>query len=134
MTDNLTELKCSETFKKMLDKYKDNEYMTQRIYNHIVNYLPTTLENEFKNHEKRINRTNFLTNEQNIFSQSENMLSNDLKHKSINIKNILSLNALLPKSNLVESEILDLTQLNSKTLEYLKNLAKNKIFICVSAG
>ena len=64
MTDNLTELKCSETFKKMLDKYKDNEYMTQRIYNHIVNYLPTTLENEFKNHEKRINRTNFLTNEQ----------------------------------------------------------------------
>ena len=69
MTDNLTELKCSETFKKMLDKYKDNEYMTQRIYNHIVNYLPTTLENEFKNHEKRINRTNFLTNEQNIFIQ-----------------------------------------------------------------
>ena len=69
MTDNIIELKCSNTLKNLLLKYNDNEYMSQRIYNHIVNYLPTTLDNEFKNHEKRINRTNFLTNEQNIFIQ-----------------------------------------------------------------
>jgi hypothetical protein len=69
MTDNLTELKCSETLKRLLDKYKDNEYMTQRIYSHIVNYLPNTLDNESKNHEKRVNRNNYLTNEQNIFIQ-----------------------------------------------------------------
>ena len=69
MNNNITELKCSETLKELIDKYKDNEYMTQRIYNHIVNYLPNTLDNELKNHEKRINRNNYLTNEQQIFIQ-----------------------------------------------------------------
>jgi len=77
MTDTITEevikepieVKCFETIKSLIDKYKDNEYMTQRIYNHIVNYLPNTLDNEDKNHEKRIIRNNFLTNEQQIFIQ-----------------------------------------------------------------
>jgi len=69
MTNNITEVKCSETLKEMFDKYKDNEYMTQRIYNHIVNYLPNTLDNEMKLHEKRIIRNNYLTNEQQIFIQ-----------------------------------------------------------------
>jgi hypothetical protein len=68
MTNN-TEIKCSDTLKHLLDKYKDNEYMTQRIYNHIVNYLPNTLDNELKNHEKRVLRNNYLTNEQNTFIQ-----------------------------------------------------------------
>ena len=44
MTDNPIDLTCSETLKGLLIKYKDDEYMTQRIYNHIVNYLPNTLE------------------------------------------------------------------------------------------
>ena len=61
--------KCIETIKELLDKYKESEYMTQRIYNHIINYLPNTLENEMKNYEKRVNRNNFLTNEQNTFIQ-----------------------------------------------------------------
>jgi len=73
MTDEITlvsmEGKCSETIKTLIQKYKDNEYMTNRIYNHIVNYLPNTLENELKNHEKRVNRNNYLTNEQQIFIQ-----------------------------------------------------------------
>ena len=69
MIENTTEIKCSETLKQLLNKYKDNEYMTQRIYNHIINYLPNTLDNELKNHDKRINRNNYLTNEQNIFIQ-----------------------------------------------------------------
>jgi len=73
MTDETTlvsiESTCSETIKTLIEKYKDNEYMTNRIYNHIVNYLPNTLENELKNHEKRVNRNNYLTNEQQIFIQ-----------------------------------------------------------------
>jgi hypothetical protein len=69
MTDNTIEIKCNEILKNLLDKYKDNEYMIQRIFNHIVNYLPSTLDNEFKNHEKRVNRNNYLTNEQQIFIQ-----------------------------------------------------------------
>jgi hypothetical protein len=69
MTDNETKIRCYDTIKDLIEKYKDNEYMTQRIFNHIVNYLPNTLENEFKNHEKRVNRNNFLTNEQAIFIQ-----------------------------------------------------------------
>jgi hypothetical protein len=69
MTDNTTQLKCFETLNDLLDKYKENEYMSQRIYSHIVNYLPTTLDNELKNHEKRVTRNNYLTNEQNIFIQ-----------------------------------------------------------------
>jgi hypothetical protein len=62
-------LNCYNTITELIDKYKNNEYMTQRIYNHIVTYLPNTLESEFKNHEKRVTRNNYLTNEQNIFIQ-----------------------------------------------------------------
>jgi hypothetical protein len=70
MTDNISaELKCSDTLKQLLIKYKDNDYMTQRIYNHVVNYLPNTLDHELKNYEKRVSRNNYLTNEQNIFIQ-----------------------------------------------------------------
>jgi hypothetical protein len=63
------ESKCSETIKTLIEKYKHDEYMTNRIYNHIVNYLPNTLYNELINHEKRVNRNNYLTNEQQIFIQ-----------------------------------------------------------------
>ena len=69
MNNNTIELQCSESLKELLNKYKENEYMSQRIYNHIVNYLPNTLDNEMKNHEKRVIRNNFLTNEQQIFIQ-----------------------------------------------------------------
>jgi hypothetical protein len=70
MTDNDNiESKCYQTITDLIQKYKDNEYMMQRINNHIVTYLPNTLDVELKNHEKRINRNNFLTNEQNIFIQ-----------------------------------------------------------------
>jgi len=68
MTDNI-ETNCYNTIKELVDKYKNNEYMVQRIYNHIVTYLPNTLDIELKNYEKRITRNNFLTNEQNIFIQ-----------------------------------------------------------------
>jgi hypothetical protein len=37
------ETKCIEIIKELLDKYKESEYMTQRIHNHVINYLPNTL-------------------------------------------------------------------------------------------
>jgi len=61
--------KCITIVKDLIEKYKMSEYMLQRIHNHIVNYLPNTLDNEFKNYEKRVNRNNYLTNEQHIFIQ-----------------------------------------------------------------
>jgi len=69
MIENNTELKLTEILKHLINKYKDNEYMSQRLYNHVVNYLPNTLDNEMRNHSKRVIRNNYLTNEQNIFIQ-----------------------------------------------------------------
>jgi hypothetical protein len=61
--------KCYESVKTLYQKYAENDYMLQRIYNHIVNYLPNTLENEYKNFEQRQNRNSYLTNEQQVFIQ-----------------------------------------------------------------
>ena len=60
---------CIDAVKSLIEKYKDDNYMFQRIYNHIVTYLPNTLETEYKNHEKRVNRINYLSEEQQIFIQ-----------------------------------------------------------------
>ena len=43
--------------------------MLQRINNHILIYLPNTLEHESKNHEKRQNMFSYLSEEQQIFMQ-----------------------------------------------------------------
>ena len=43
--------------------------MLQRVNNHILHYLPNTLTNEWTNYEKRADRQNFLTNEQQVFIQ-----------------------------------------------------------------
>jgi len=61
--------KCFESVQDLFQKYENNEYMLQRIHNHVVNYLPSILDNELKNHEKRVNRNMYLTNEQQIFIQ-----------------------------------------------------------------
>jgi hypothetical protein len=61
--------KCYESVTNLYQKYAENDYMLQRIYNHIVNYLPNTLENEYKNFEQRQNRNSYLTNEQQVFIQ-----------------------------------------------------------------
>ena len=65
----MSEVDCISTITSLLEKYKDNDYMIQRIKTHINNYLPNTLENEYKNYNERINRNNYLTNEQQIFIQ-----------------------------------------------------------------
>ena len=54
---------------ELLEKYKDNDYMKQRLHFHIINLLPNTLDNECKNHEKRIIRNDFLTHEHQQFIQ-----------------------------------------------------------------
>ena len=58
-----------KNIEELFDKYKDNEYMTNRLAYHITNVLPNTLENEYKNHEKRIARNDYLMNEQQLFIQ-----------------------------------------------------------------
>jgi hypothetical protein len=68
-TNNDIKENCLNSIENLFKKYENNEYMTQRIYNHVVNYLPSVLDNELKNHEKRVNRNMFLTNEQQIFIQ-----------------------------------------------------------------
>ena len=60
---------CMSTIDKLYEKYKDNEYMLQRIYNHVHVYLPNTLDNESKNREKRQNLNMYLSEEQQIFMQ-----------------------------------------------------------------
>ena len=60
---------CYKTLDELLKKYENNEYMLQRINTHITTILPNTLENEFKNHEKRVSRTVSLRNNQNVFIQ-----------------------------------------------------------------
>jgi len=58
-----------KTVNNLFDKYKNDEYMLQRIYNHINVNLPNTLLNEMKNHEKKINLNTYLSEEQQIFIQ-----------------------------------------------------------------
>jgi hypothetical protein len=60
---------CLSMVEKLYERYKDNEYMLQRIYNHVHLNLPNTLENEAKNHEKRLNLNTYLSEEQQIFMQ-----------------------------------------------------------------
>ena len=62
-------MECLDSVDKFFQIYKDNDYMLQRIYSHIVVNLPNTLENEAKNYEKRINLNSYLTEEQQIFMQ-----------------------------------------------------------------
>lgn len=61
--------KCNDAITELFKKYDHSDYMMQRIHNHIVNYLPNTLDNEFKNYGQRLNRNTYLTNEQQIFIQ-----------------------------------------------------------------
>ena len=60
---------CYKSIDTLFEKYANNEYMLKRINNHVLKYLPQTLENELKNHEHRINRTTHLTNEKQLFEQ-----------------------------------------------------------------
>jgi len=60
---------CLDSVDKFFQIYKDNNYMVQRIYNHIVLNLPNTLETESINYEKRMNLNSYLSEEQQVFMQ-----------------------------------------------------------------
>jgi len=53
--------------KDLFEKYKDNEYMVQRICNHINTILPNTLDAEYENYNERLIRTNTLHADQETF-------------------------------------------------------------------
>jgi hypothetical protein len=55
---NIIKEKCFQSIEELLIKYDNNEYILQRIHNHIVNYLPNTLNYENKNYEKHSCITN----------------------------------------------------------------------------
>jgi hypothetical protein len=61
--------KCIVSLNELFHIYENDEYMLQRIYTHVNNYLPNTLKNEKLNHEKRVTRIHYLSNEQQIFIQ-----------------------------------------------------------------
>lgn len=71
LSQNQTQTKedCYKSIDILFEKYANNEYMLKRINNHILKYLPQTLENELKTHEKRIHRNTHLTNEKQLFEQ-----------------------------------------------------------------
>ena len=58
-----------DNIQALFDKYQNNSYMLQRLCYHITDILPSTLDTEEKNHEKRVERTAFLTKEQQTFIQ-----------------------------------------------------------------
>ena len=60
---------CKLSLNQMYALYSAHPYMLQRFNNHITSYLPGTLSNELKAYDKRIDRNNILTNEQQIFIQ-----------------------------------------------------------------
>ena len=59
----------STIIEELLEKYKNNDYMKQRLNYHITNLLPSTLENECKNHDKRVIRNDLLIHEHQQFIQ-----------------------------------------------------------------
>ena len=67
MTEEDDTSKYFDNIKSLFSKYKNNKYMYQRLCFHLTDILPTTLENEDKNHERRLQRNAFLTNEQQTF-------------------------------------------------------------------
>jgi len=60
---------CKLSLENMHALYSQHPYMLHRFYYHMTTYLPSTLANELKGYDKRVDRTNTLTNEQQIFIQ-----------------------------------------------------------------
>ena len=58
-----------DKIQELFQKYENDPYMAQRLHFHVTSILPSTLENESKNYEKRVLRNHFLTNEQQVFIQ-----------------------------------------------------------------
>jgi len=58
-----------QSINEWVEKYKDNDYMKQRLHYHMTYLLPNELESEFKQRKERLERNHYLTQEQNEFIQ-----------------------------------------------------------------
>jgi hypothetical protein len=58
---------CTNIVNNLIDKYKDDDYMLNRLATHIHKSLPNMLENVFKTHNTRVQRNEYLTTEQQLF-------------------------------------------------------------------
>ena len=87
--------KCYKTIQELCEKYKDDEYMLQRLNTRVINYLSNELAYDNKRHERNQNRNTFLTTEKDVFIQvffSQNKyyyISSNNSFFSIIIKTIL---------------------------------------------
>jgi hypothetical protein len=61
--------KCFTTIQELCEKYKDDQYMLQRLNTRVVNYLSNELVYDNKRHERTQNRNTFLTTEKDVFIQ-----------------------------------------------------------------
>ena len=137
MTDK--KMDCLDSVDKFFQIYKDNDYMLQRIYNHIVLNLPNTLENEAKNYEKRINLNSYLSEEQQVFMQvflSKNnyyYLPNNGFFYEYNGKIIFieenMLRVLVDNKNIINITIFNNRILDNKIITLKEKTEKNIIFI-----
>jgi len=68
MDENKIEI-TTQKIKELYNKYKDNSFITQRIFNYINIHLPNTLFNEQRKYENKTYLNNYLMEEQQIFIQ-----------------------------------------------------------------
>ena len=131
---------CYYSLDKLFEKYKDNEYIQQRIYNHVVMYLPNTIENECKNYEKRQNLNISLTQEQQIFIQiflSKNnyyYLSNNnffYKYDDTNYYIIKEDEIIHKLLSSISNERLLLQWKHKTKLNILKQIKNRHLFTCI---
>jgi hypothetical protein len=60
-------LECSEYLEKIIEQYKDNEYMRTRLHIHLSTILPSTLSTERRIHEENVQRKIVLEQELKSF-------------------------------------------------------------------
>lgn len=61
--------KCISLIEELFQKYKEDEYMTQRLNTRILNYLTNELASDERRHERQTNRALYLNAEKNVFVQ-----------------------------------------------------------------
>lgn len=61
--------KCISLIEELFQKYKEDEYMTQRLNTRILNYLTNELASDERRHERNTNRALYLNAEKNVFVQ-----------------------------------------------------------------
>lgn len=61
--------KCISLIETLFLKYKEDDYMTQRLNTRILNYLTNELASDERRHERQTNRALYLNAEKNVFVQ-----------------------------------------------------------------